>query len=159
MLVLLVWLLVAGSRAGDAVRARRAQRGARWHDGVLLALSSPFHLLRALPTTGVLTGWALGVGLAVGLLCFAFGVPETTSLGVMGLGVVVGTWAGPGGHLVRRPVGAALHAASARPAAWLVAAAVVAAVASGFVALAQDGTRWDPATDAPWRAISFSGLL
>ncbi len=159
LLVLLVWLLVAGSRASDAVRARRAVRGARWYDGVALALASPLHLLRALPTTVVLAGWALGVGLAVGLICFAVGLPETTSLGVMGVGVVVGVWAGPGGHLVRRPVGAALHTAAARPTAWLVTAAVVAAVASGFIALAQDGTHWDPGSDAPWRAISFSGLL
>ncbi|WP_110181771.1 serine/threonine-protein kinase [Nocardioides solisilvae] len=157
-LVVLAWLLRSGSRAASAVRDRRLARGARWYDGVLASFSTPYHLLAAVPGTLLLGAWAAGVALAVGLLCFAFAVGESLSLGLVGAGFVLGLWAGPGSGRVRRPVGRVVRPVAARGVGWLVAAAVVGAVASGFVSLAAQGTHWDPASDAPWRAVPIPGL-
>src|SRR5690606_2867870 len=96
-LVLGVWLLRTGSNAASAAGERRGVRGRRWYGPTLTAFALPYHSLAALPGTIVLTSWAFGIGLVVALLCFAFALPESTSLGLVGAGFVLGLWAGPGG--------------------------------------------------------------
>ena len=154
------WLLRSGSRAGSAVGERRRYRGARWYDAPQAVLASPFHLLAAIPGTIVLGLWAAGLALAAALICYTFAWPVDTSLGVIGAAYVAGLWIGPGGGRVRRPVRRVVHPVAARGIPWLVAAAVVLAVASGAWSLVQTSeVNWAPAAHAPWESAPLSWLF
>ncbi|TYL52150.1 serine/threonine protein kinase [Nocardioides sp. BGMRC 2183] len=149
--VVVIWLLRAGSLASSAVADRRQLRGRRWYDGLGWAFSSPWHLLRATTGTLVLTVWSAGLALAAGLLCYAFALDLPTALVISGTTLGVALWSGPGSDRFRRPVGRALYPLTHRPVVWLVlcAALVVAGSLLAMVAIGQ-GTLWAPADSGPF---------
>lgn len=161
VLVVLAWILRAGSLSTEAMERRRSVRGgARWWDGVLGTLAAPWHLVAALPGAGLLVLWACGAAVAAALLCYALSVPMAAALGVMGLCFVGGLWWGPGGSRLRGPVHRGVDAAAARPVAWLLVAVLVAACASGLAAYAeQAGPNWAPGRGAPFAEVSTPSWL
>ena len=149
-LVVLVWLLRSLSRAAEALRERRRTRGRAWHDAPRALVSTPWHLLRAVPGTVVLVGWSAGIALAASLLCYAAGLDAAGTLGVTGATFAGGLWWGPGGVRVRGPVGAAIRPLARQSVSWagvlvfLLAAAWVSATVAGEM-----GPNWAPATSPP----------
>ncbi|UDY22714.1 serine/threonine-protein kinase [Nocardioides sp. Kera G14] len=153
VLLLVVWLLRSGSIAGARVGAKRAERGARWHDGPRLVLGAPIDLVRALPTTIVLALWAFGMVVATVLLCYAVAAPVAVALLSSGVVVVLSLLLGPGGGQVRSPVARVLKPLAAGMQGWLVTLLVLVAVAGVCGGLAARGADWTPFEHAP-----FSGL-
>ncbi|MGN0064962.1 MAG: serine/threonine-protein kinase [Nocardioides sp.] len=154
-LSLLVWLLRTGSLATSAVERRRSTRGRRWWDGTAGLLSTPWHLLAAVPATGLLLLWSLGMGSAAALLAYALSLGATTALALVGLTVVLSAWWGPGSGRFRGPVRRVVDGAASRGVPWFLVALVVAAAASGLAGYAQQsGPNWAPASDAPFAGTS-----
>lgn len=152
-----VWLLRAGSLTGSALVQRRAARGRKWYDGVQTPLSSPWHVLRAIPGTLVLLLWAAGLGTVVALVCFALSAPIAPSLALIGAAAAFGAWIGPGAGRVRRPVRRAVRPLAARGWVWLLALVALGAVLwllAGPTLLDSTGqVDWSPAGEAPWRGL------
>ncbi len=150
-LLLLTWLLRSGSLSASAAGDRRRLRGPKWYDGPQTLLATPWHVLAGIPGTLLLTLWAGGIAAAIGLLCFAAAASPELSLGLCGAALAVGLWFGPGGSRVRRPVRRVVHPLSAQPVAWLVATALLLAVAAALASLATSrGIVWAPASDEPF---------
>ncbi len=150
-LVLAAWLLRSGSLSASAAADRRWTRGAKWYDGPQTLLATPWHVLAGIPGTLLLSLWAAGIALAIGLLCFAAATGPELALGLCGAAFTGGLWFGPGGSRVRRPVRRVVRPLAAQPLTWLVVTAVVLAVAAGLASLATDrGISWAPASDAPF---------
>ena len=126
------WLLRTCTLIVTAHGDRRRLRGARWYDVLLAPLSAPWYLVAALPGALLLGVWALGIGLAGILLCYAAGASAAATLFAAGVCIVVGLWVGPGGSHVRWPVRVVAHAVARRTGRWAVITAVLVAVA-GFV--------------------------
>lgn len=127
------WLLRSGSLAGSATQERRRERGRKWYDGPWTLLSTPYHVLVAVPGTLALTIWAAGFGLAVGLLCFAFAVSVPVSLALVGAGAACGFWAGPGAGRVRGAVRRVTVPVAARGWVWLFGTVALAVLAGALV--------------------------
>jgi hypothetical protein len=127
-----VWLLRTCTLTVTAHGDRRRLRGARWYDVLVAPLSAPWYLVAAIPGALLLGIWALGVGLAGVLLCYAAGTSAAFTLFVGGLCVEVGIWLGPGASHVRWPVRVVAHALARRTGRWAVITVVVVAFA-GFV--------------------------
>lgn len=159
LVLLVVWLLRSGSLAASTVGERRRLRGRRWYDGPRLLLGAPFDLVRSIPSTLVLQGWALGLATAAGLLCYAAALGTTRTLAVAGAVLALGLWAGPGGSRVRSPVGRVVRPLSATAGTWLVAAAVTGALAAGAAYAAQQGTDWAPLQERPWSDVQAPAFL
>ena len=154
VLLVLVWLLRAGSAGADAARLRRDTRGARWYDGVQTLLAAPYHLVRSLVGTVALALWSAGLGVVAALLCFALQADVPPSLVVTGGAVVTGLWIGPGSGRVRAPVRRALvRPVASNGWAWLLVTAVL-LVGVGLLGalVAQGDTTWAPATLPPWES-------
>ena len=150
-LTLTAWLLRSGSVAASAAGDRRRLRGARWYDGPQVLLAAPWHALAQVPRTLLLALWAGGLAAAFALLCFAAATSPVPALWVCGAAYTAGLWFGPGGSRVSRPVRRAVQPLAERPVPWLVAMAVVLALAAGLTSLAtSEGTSWAPATGAPF---------
>ena len=99
-LVLVVsWLLRTCTLTVTAHGDRRRLRGARWYDVLVAPLSAPWYLVAALPGALLLGVWALGIGVAGALLCYAVGLSTSATLFVTGLCVAGGLWRRAG----RRP--------------------------------------------------------
>ena len=126
------WLLRTCTLTVTAHGDRRRLRGARWYDVLVAPLSAPWYLVAAVPGALLLGAWALGVGLAGLLLCYAAGFSTAATLLVGGLCVEAGLWVGPGGAHVRWPVRVVAHAVARRTGRWAVITIVVVAFA-GFV--------------------------
>ena len=151
---LLTWLLRSGSLAASAAGDRRRLRGARWYDGPQTMLATPWHVAAGLPGTVLLTLWAGGVAAAVALLCFAAATGAVPTLGLCGGALAGGLWFGPGGSRVRRPLQRVVHPLAARPVPWLVAVALVLALAAALGSLATSrGISWAPAQDDPFSLL------
>jgi len=154
VVVVLVWLVRAGSMAATDVAARRVARGRKWYDGPRLILGAPWDLVRSVPSTLVLVLWALGISVAAALLCYAVTAPVGASLMVCGTVFAVTAALGPGGEHVRRPLGGLIRPLSSSARRWLPAVVIVAAVlvALGLM-LSSRGSDWFPAHDAPISAL------
>lgn len=150
-LVVGVWLLRAGSLAASAVADRRSLRGRKWYDGLRLAFSSPWHLLRAVTGTLVLTVWSAGLALAAGLLCYAFALDLPTTLAISGTTLGVALWSGPGSSRFRSPVSRVLYPLCRTTTAWLLVCAVTGILGALLVIVALgQGTAWTPADSGPF---------
>ncbi|HWI43757.1 MAG TPA: protein kinase [Nocardioides sp.] len=151
VVVLAVWLLRAGSLAASAVAERRTLRGAKWHDPLLWAFTSPWHLVRAVTGTVVLVLWSGGLGIAAALLCYALAVDLSSSLLVGGAVLTVALWTGPGGSRFRSPVSRALNPWCRRSGPWLFlcAALLAISVALGVLGVAH-GVSWVPWDSGPF---------
>jgi hypothetical protein len=144
LLIVVAWLLRTCTMTASAHGDRRRLRGARWYDVLLAPLSAPWYLLAALPGAALLGVWALGVGLAGVLLCYAAGASAPVSLFVTGLCVTGGLWVGPGAAHVRWPVRVVSHAVARRTSRWAVVTVAVLVVA-GFLGLqAARDVAWSP---------------
>jgi predicted Ser/Thr protein kinase len=152
-LLVLVWLLRAGSMAASTVGDRRRARGAKWYDGPRLVLGAPWDLFRALPTTLLLGLWAFGLAVAVMLFCYAVAAPLTVTLPLAGVVLVGGLWWGPGGARLRSPVNRVVRPLSRGLRGWVIALAVVIGLVGLLGGLAARGPDWLPADGPP-----FSGL-
>lgn len=126
------WVLRTCTLTVTAHGDRRRLRGARWYDVLVAPLSAPWYLVAAVPGALVLGVWALGVGFAGVLLCYAAGLSTASTLFVGGLCVALGLWLGPSASHVRWPVRVVAHAVARRTGRWAVITVVVVAFA-GFV--------------------------
>ena len=142
--LLVTWLLCAGTRTATAHHGRTSLRGARWYDVLVAPLSAPWHLLAAAPGALLLGLWALGLGAAGILLCYAFGLSHATTLFVAGLCLAGGVWLGPGSSQVRWPLYLVARPLARRTTPWLVALLLVLAAAALSALLAGDHTVWSP---------------
>jgi predicted Ser/Thr protein kinase len=126
------WLLRTCTLIVTAHGDRRRLRGARWYDVLVGPLSAPWYLVAAMPGALLLGVWALGLGLAAILLCYAAGASTAATLFTSGICIVVGLWVGPGASHVRWPVRVLAHAVARRTGRWAVITALLVAV-TGFV--------------------------
>jgi predicted Ser/Thr protein kinase len=130
--------------SGETLRGWRAARGPRAGDGARIAAAAPFSLVRAV--IGLAPAAALGSGLGWGgyaLVTRVIGWPGgAEALGLLAAGGLalglLALWAGPGGWLTRRGVGALLGWVAPGPrSAWAVALAAL--VWTALVALGWRG--------------------
>ncbi len=149
--VLAVWLLRAGSLATSAVALRRSVRGAKWYDGLRWLVTSPWHFLRAITGTVVLVTWSAGLGLAVGLICYALALDVPSTLMASGATLGVALWSGPGSSRFRSPVSRVLHPTCRSTLPWLFTCAGLLAVAALLgVLVAGNGVSWTPWESGPF---------
>ena len=99
-----VWLLRTGSLAASAGADRRTLRGSKWYDAPQVALTTPWHSLRAITGTVVLVLWSLGLALAAALLCYAAALDGASTLFAGGTALGVALWSGPGASRFRSPL-------------------------------------------------------
>jgi len=159
-LLLVTWLLRSGSLAASAAGDRRRLRGRKWYDGMQFLLAAPWHLVRSIGGTVVLTLWSLGLAVAAALICYAVAAGLTTTLAVAGMVFVTSLWLGPGGSRVRAPLSRVVNPASASARPWVVAVFLVAVVAFALsLRLDAVGTSWAPASDQPFAGLSLPGWL
>jgi hypothetical protein len=150
VVLLLVWLLRSGSMTASATGDRQRLRGAvRWYDVVVAPLSAPWHLVRSIPTTGLLAFWAAGFAVAAALLCYAFSVPLGLTLFVSGLALAGALYLGPGGSRVRRPLSRLVVPLSRRTPTWGLALAVLLFAAIVLGLISEAGIHWVPGTGRP----------
>jgi hypothetical protein len=128
----LSWLLRTCTMTVTAHGDRRRLRGARWYDVLVAPLSAPWYLVAAVPGALLLGLWAVGVGVAGALLCYATGISTAATLFVTGLCLVAGVWLGPGAPHVRWPVRVVAHAVARRTGRWAVLTVMLVSIA-GFV--------------------------
>ena len=138
------WLLRTCTLTVTAHGDRRRLRGARWYDVLLAPLSAPWYLVAAIPGALLLGVWALGIGVAGILLCYAAGVSTAVTLFVGGLCVEAGMWVGPGASHVRWPVRVVAHAVARRTGRWAVITVAVVAVAVFVGQQASSDIDWSP---------------
>ncbi|KRB77192.1 hypothetical protein ASE01_10635 [Nocardioides sp. Root190] len=151
VVLLTVWLLRSGSLAASAVADRRSVRGVKWYDGLRLVVSSPWHVVRAITGTVVLVVWSAGLGLAAGLICYAFALDVPVTLLVFGAGLGVALWSGPGASRFRSPVSRVLVPACRSTLPWLFTCAGLLAVAAALgVLVAGNGVGWFPWSNGPF---------
>ncbi len=149
--VLAVWLLRAGSLAASAVASRRTVRGIKWYDGLRWVTTSPWHLVRAITGTVVLVLWSAGLAAAAGLIAYAFGLDQPTTLLAGGATFGVALWTGPGSSRFRLPIRRALDPMARRPVPWLITCLVLLATAAGLGLLTiSNGVLWAPWTSGPF---------
>jgi hypothetical protein len=144
LLLAVSWLLRTCTLTVTAHGDRRRLRGARWYDVLLAPLSAPWYLVAAIPGALLLGVWALGIGLAGLLLCYALGVGTVATLFVAGVCVEVGLWIGPGSAHVRWPVRVVAHAVARRTGRWAVITVVVVAFAWFVAHQASLDIDWSP---------------
>jgi serine/threonine protein kinase len=125
VLLLGSWLLRTCTMVVTAAGDRRRLRGARWYDVLLGPLSAPWYLVLALPGAVLLDLWALGIGAAGALVCYAASLSVPTIVAVTGLCLALSLWVGPGSAHVRWPVRVVAQSVSRRTGRWAVATALV----------------------------------
>jgi serine/threonine protein kinase len=149
VILVLSWLLRTCTVIVTAHGDRRRLRGSRWYDVLLAPVSAPWYLVAALPGALLLALWALGIGLAGALVCYAGGLSAAATLGVTGLCVVVGLWVGPGASHVRWPVRVVAHAVARRTGRWAVITVLLVAVAGLLGHQASLDIGWSPFGEPP----------
>jgi serine/threonine protein kinase len=144
LLLLASWLLRTCTMVVTAAGDRRRLRGARWYDVLLGPLSAPWYLVLALPGAALLDLWALGIGAAGALVCYAASLSVPTILAVSGLCLALSLWLGPGSAHVRWPVRVVAQSVSRRTGRWAIATALVVGL-TGVVGHEADGhVAWSP---------------
>jgi serine/threonine protein kinase len=129
MLLGAAWLLRTCTLIVTAHGDRRRLRGAKWYDVLVAPLSAPWYLVAALPGALLLGVWALGIGLAALLLCYAAALSTATTLFLTAIAVEGGLWIGPGAAHVRWPVRVVAHVVARRTPRWAVMTVLLLAVA------------------------------
>lgn len=149
--VLGVWVLRTGSLAASAGANRRTTRGTKWYDAPQVLVTTPWHSVRALTGTLVLTLWSLGLALAAGLLCYAAAVDGATTLFAGGTTLGIALWSGPGASRFRSPLSRALYPLTRTWRRWLplCAGLVLLAGVLGLV-VASQGVSWTPGSGPPF---------
>ena len=138
------WLLRTCTMTVTAHGDRRRLRGARWYDVLLAPLTAPWYVVAAVPGALLLATWALGIGIAGALLCYAAGLSTAATLFVTGLCVATGLWVGPGAAHVRWPVRLVAHAIARRTGRWAVLTVVLVALAGFLGHQASLESGWSP---------------
>jgi hypothetical protein len=138
------WLLRTCTMTVTAHGDRRRLRGARWYDVLLAPLTAPWYVVAAVPGALLLATWALGIGIAGALLCYAAGLSTAATLFVTGLCVATGLWVGPGAAHVRWPVRVVAHAIARRTGRWAVLTVVLVALAGFLGHQASLESGWSP---------------
>ena len=149
-MLVVTWLLCAATRTASAHHGRTSLRGSRWYDVLVAPLSTPWHLVAAVPGALLLSLWSLGLALAGTLLCYAFGLAHSTTLFVAGLCLAAGVWLGPGSVRVRWPLLLVARPLARRTTPWLVGLLLLLAAAALAALLAGDHTEWSPLGAPPW---------
>jgi len=140
----LAWLLRTCTLTVTAHGDRRRLRGAKWYDVLVAPLSAPWYLVAALPGAVLLGVWALGIGLAALLLCYAAGLSTATTLFLTAIAVEAGLWIGPGAAHVRWPVRVVAHVVARRTPRWAVVTVLLLAVAGLAGHQATLAVGWSP---------------
>ncbi len=147
VLIVGVWLARSGSVATSAHHDRRRLRGSKWYDGPQILLSTPWYLIASLPGTLLLLAWAGAMGLAGGLLGYAFLGTTPRVLLALGVLTVIGLWTGPGSTRLRGPVSRLVNPVCRRPAVWFVVSLLVGALAALLGGqMTSSGVEWWPFT-------------
>ena len=150
--------LRAYSWTAEAARDRTWRRGARWYDGPLAAISTPWYLLVATGGTLMLLLWSAALACLVGLATLLFRPPLEGVLVVMGAVLTFSLWWGPGSRRLRSPVRSlVLTATRAAPLGWVTVGIVGVVGALCAYALMTSGVSWDPLPGAPWRQGTLLG--
>jgi hypothetical protein len=149
LMLVVSWLLRTCTLTATAAGDRRRLRGARWYDVLLAPLSAPWYLVASLPGALLLGAWALGIGMAALLLCYALGVSTVTTLFLAGVTVAVSLWLGPGSAHVRWPVRVVAHAVARRTGRWAVIGLVLLATAGFLWHQADVSVHWSPFSRPP----------
>lgn len=151
---LAIWLLRGMWHSGSAHRSRRERRGTKWYDVPHTVLSTPVHLFTSIPGSLMLIVWAGGIGLASGLIAFAFALGPAETLALMGAFTTVSAWWGPGGAEVRGVLRPITLRASRGWFGWLIALALLVALAGlAWLSLRNNGIDWSPALQGPLASI------
>jgi hypothetical protein len=144
LVLVAAWLLRTCTLTVTAHGDRRRLRGARWYDVLVAPLSAPWYLVAALPGALLLGVWALGIGVAGALLCYAAGLSTSVTLFVTGLCVACGLWLGPGASAVRWPVRGLAQTIGRRTGRWAVLTVALLAVAGFLGHQASVDVGWSP---------------
>ncbi len=149
-LLLGVWLLRTGSLTASAGADRRTARGSKWYDAPQVALTAPWHSLRAITGTVVLLLWSLGIAVAAALLCYAAALDVAATLFAGGTALGIALWSGPGASRFRSPLSRVVYPLAASWARWLALCGMLLGIAAvlGLVVTAE-GVQWFPGTDPP----------
>ena len=140
-----------GSLAASAGADRRLTRGTKWYDAPQVAFTTPWHSLRALTGTVVLTLWSLGLALAAGLLCYAAALDGATTLFAGGATLGIALWSGPSASRFRSPLSRVVYPLTSSWGRWLAlcGALLVVAAVLGLV-VASQGVNWAPGSAPPF---------
>lgn len=149
-LTAITWTVRAAALSGRRQRERRWRRGTRWYDPVVATVSYPWFLVVAVPGALLLTLWALGLAVAVGLFGFALHTEIVPTLAAGGAVFGLGLWWGPGSRCLREPTRRVLHPVSNHPVAWLIVTFLAVLTASLVGSLAVSGPSWTPASGPPF---------
>lgn len=149
------WFLRSASLAASATGERRRLRGVKWYDPVVYLLSSPWHVVRAIPGTLMLALWGVGLAAATALICYAAAADLDASLFATGLTFAFALWFGPGGSRVRSPMRRAINPLSRETGAWFAAVVVLVAGAGvlGYRVMSS-GVTWTPDDDQPFQSFT-----
>jgi hypothetical protein len=154
--LVLVWLLRAGSLAGSGHLERRVRRGRKWYDAFVLPLSYPWFFVVAIPGLVMLAFWSCGLAVAAALVCFALAAPVEFALVATGATLGASLWWGPGGSRFRGPVRRLVAALSGNRWVWALATGAVLAGSVACALLLRDhGVVWSPAGGGPLARDSF----
>jgi hypothetical protein len=146
-----VWVLRTGSLAASAGADRRLVRGTKWYDVPQVAFTTPWHSLRALTGTVVLTLWSLGLAVAAGLLCYAARLDGATTLFAGGATLGVALWSGPSASRFRSPLSRVVYPLTSSWGRWLALCGVLLVVAAGLgLVVASQGVNWTPGSAPPF---------
>jgi hypothetical protein len=143
------WLLRTCTLTATAHGDRRRLRGTRWYDVLVAPLSAPWYLVASVPGALLLAVWALGIGIAGALLCYAAGASTPGTLFLTGLCVVAALWVGPGAAAVRWPVRVVAYAVARRTSRWAVVTVALIVVAAFLAHQASLDIAWSPFSRPP----------
>jgi hypothetical protein len=150
VLLVLVWLLRAGSLTASAVADRRTVRGRKWYDGPRLVVTSPWHGGRAVGGTLLLMLLAVVVGLVVGLVGYVVADLQT-ALFLGGAAAAIAVWIGPGSDRFRGPVARLLVPAARGAMPCMIVCCILLGAAAVLALLAKSaGADWAPGSGAPF---------
>lgn len=152
-----VCVVRAGSTAAQSLTRRRASRGAKWHDPVLVAVTAPWHVAISLVGSAVLVAWAAVLSASLLVVLVALGAADHLALASAGAVVAVALWTGPGAPRVRTPLRRLVLPACASPLAWALTAAVLLLASALMYAGATASVQWWPAEQAPWAGGTWLG--
>lgn len=152
-----VCVVRAGSTAAQSLTRRRASRGAKWHDPVLVAVTAPWHVAISLVGSAVLVAWAAVLSASLLVVLVALGAADHLAFASAGAVVAVALWTGPGAPRVRTPLRRLVLPACASLLAWALTAAVLLLASALMYAGATASVQWWPAEQAPWAGGTWLG--
>jgi hypothetical protein len=160
-LAVLALLVRTYSWTTESSRDRKYRRGrARWYDGPLTLVTTPWYLVVATGGTLLLLAGSALTALVVGVAYGLFRLPLVPGLLLVGGVFSVALWWGPGSRRLRMP-GRSLVARATRRRwiGWLSVTLLAAGAALCAYGLAHTGVVWAPADGPPWRSGTALGDL